>query len=68
MKNVFQQYYDLETNGKTQTFSSQITIGPPLKGETPIEINISIPAIIVVLCVILVIGYIILTQIRHRRR
>lgn len=61
-------YYELETDEETQTFSTQVTIGPPLKEKTSTENTMSVTAIIVVLCIIFVIGYIIFTQIRYKRR
>ena len=61
-------YYELLTNGLTQTYSTQVNVGPPLTEETYNEITTSITTIIVVLCIIFVIGYIIFTQIKHKRR
>ena len=60
--------YELEVDGEIQTFSTQITIGPPLQQETSEEINIPPTTIIIALCIIFVIGYMIFAQIRHGRR
>jgi len=59
--------YELEIDGDVQTFTTQITIGPPLQ-EKKEGTNISVTSIIVALCIILLIVYLILSQIRHRRR
>jgi hypothetical protein len=61
-------YYSLKVNDEIQTFSTHITIGPPLSQQETSGGNIPITTIIVVLCVILLIVYMIYTQIRHRRR
>lgn len=60
--------YELTVDGATQTYTTSITIGPPLQQETSGEINIPSTAIVVGLCIILVIGYMIFSQIRHHRR
>lgn len=60
--------YELTVDGTTETYTTSITIGPPLQEETPGGITIPGATIIVALCVIFVIGYMIYTQIRHRRR
>ena len=62
-------YYNLKMDGETQTFATQITVGPPSSqaGGT-ISINTSTMAIIVIICFILVAGYMISTHIKHKRR
>jgi len=60
--------YELTVEGATQTYTTSITIGPPLQREISGGINISTTAIVVALCIILVVGYMISAQIRHRRR
>jgi hypothetical protein len=61
-------YYSLKVDDEIQTFSTHITIGPPISKQETSGGNIPITTIIVVLCVILLIVYMIYTQIRHRRR
>lgn len=62
--------YQLGVNGTTQTYETRVTIGPPgADGETPQgEVNIPISTMVVILLVIIVIGYMIFSQIRNRRR
>ncbi len=60
--------YKLAVDGKTETYHTSISIGPPLQQETVDEINIPSTAIFVGLCFIFVIGYMISNQIRHKRR
>lgn len=62
-------YYRLEIEGETQTFSTQITIEPPSSqgGETT-SITTPVMAIIVIICIVLVIGYMVSSYIRHGRR
>jgi len=61
--------YQLEVDGKTQTYETSITIGPPAAGETAGEgANIPTSTVVIVLLVVIVIGYMIFTQIRHKRR
>jgi len=59
--------YELEVDGETQTYETQISIGPPQKENTE-EINLPISTIAIILLVVIVIGYMIITQIRHKRR
>jgi len=61
-------YYNLEVDGEIQSFSTQITIGPPLSQQETFGSNIPTTTIIVALCIIFVIVYMIYAQIRHRRR
>ena len=60
-------YYALETGGETQTFITQINVGPPSSGEQASN-TVPIMAIIVIVCIFLVIGYMISTHMKHRRR
>ena len=61
-------YYELETDEETQTFITQINVGPPESTGEQTEFDFtSITTIIVILCIILVIGYMILSYIRYRR-
>jgi len=60
-------YYELETGGETQTFITQINVGPPSSGEQASS-TVPIMAIIVIVCILLVIGYMISTHMKHRRR
>lgn len=59
--------YKLKTNNKVTTYTTNITIGPPIESETK-ELNIPITTIFVAFCIIIVIIYIIIAQIRNRRR
>jgi len=60
-------YYALETGGENQTFITQINVGPPSSGE---QTSNTVPtmAIIVIVCIFLVIGYMLYTHMKHRRR
>jgi hypothetical protein len=60
--------YELEIDGKIQTYETQISIGPPQNEETSEGINLPISTLIIILLIIIVIGYIIFTQFKHRRR
>lgn len=60
--------YDLTVDGTTKTYTTSITIGPPSQQKTSGEINIPTTAIVVVLIIIFVIGYMVYSQIRHKRR
>jgi hypothetical protein len=61
--------YQITGNGITKTYTTQVTIGPP---ETPDEEDtggsFSIMQIVVIGVVLLVIGYMILTYLRNRKR
>jgi len=61
--------YQLEANGTRQTYETRITIGPPIAGETTGEgVNIPVSTVVIVLLVVIIIGYMIFSQIRHKRR
>ena len=60
--------YRLTIDGKTETYQTSIIIGPPNYDESFEEFSIPSTAILVVICLVLVIGYIISNQIRHKRR
>ena len=60
--------YELEVDGKNQVYETKINIGPPKNENTNGEINLPITTIVIILLVAIVIGYMILTQIRHKRR
>ena len=60
--------YELTVNGTTKTYTTSVTIGPPSQQETSGEINIPTTAIVVGICIIFVIGYMVYSQIRHKRR
>ncbi|MFO7678385.1 MAG: hypothetical protein R6V50_08430 [Thermoplasmatota archaeon] len=59
--------YTLEEDGKVSTYSTEISIGPPTS-EKKEESNIPISTIFVVFCIVIVIIYMILAQIKHKRR
>jgi hypothetical protein len=59
--------YNLEVDGKTTTYSTRISIGPPLKANTQ-ELHLPISTIFVAICIIIVIVYMVFSQIRHKRR
>ena len=59
--------YDLEVDGKINTYSTKVSIGPPIGGKVE-ELNIPVSTIFVVICIIIVIIYMALAQIRHKRR
>lgn len=59
--------YSLKVDGKTTTYSTEITIGPPSSERTE-ELNIPISTIFVAICIIIVIIYMVLAQIKHKRR
>jgi hypothetical protein len=60
--------YRLTTDGKTETYQTSIIIGPPFIDESFEEFSIPSTAILVVICLVIVIGYIISNQIKHKRR
>ena len=60
--------YKLTTGGKTENYYSTISIGPPSSSDSVSEMNIPSTAIFVGLCLIIVIGYIVYNQIKHKRR
>lgn len=60
--------YNLMVDGEIQTFSTKISIGPPLSQQETSGVNLPSTAIVVALCIIFVIVYISYTQIRHKRR
>ena len=60
--------YDLTVDGTTKTYTTSITIGPPSQQKTSGEINIPTTAIVVAIIIIFVIGYMVYSQIRHKRR
>lgn len=59
--------YHLTVGGDTQTYEIQITIGPPLPGKSG-NIEIPLREIAVAIIIFIVIGYIISSQLKHRRR
>ena len=62
-------YYNLEMDGETQIFVTQISVGPPSStaGETTSN-TIPITTIILIICFMLVAGYMISSYMKHRRR
>ena len=62
-------YYALETGGENQTFITQINIGSPSSqtGEQASNTTYTM-TIIIIICFILVAGYMISTHIKHKRR
>ncbi len=60
--------YELEFDGKIQTYETKINIGPPQNENTSEETNLSLSTIVVIFLVLIVIVYMILTQITHKRR
>lgn len=60
--------YELDVDGETKTYTTEVTILQPLQGEKSEETTLPVTTIIVVLCVIFVFIYIISAQIRYRRR
>ena len=67
--NVAYIYYDLEIEGQIMTYETKINVGPPSSqpGGT-ISDTMPIMAIIVILCIIVVIGYMISAHMKHKRR
>ena len=61
-------YYELETGEENQTFITQINVGPPSSGEKASPNTVPIMTIIVIVCIFLVIGYMVSTYMKHRRR
>lgn len=59
--------YELEIDGKYYTYTTEISIGPPRQRDTGIS-NLPASTIIIGILIIIVVGYMILTQLRHRRR
>ena len=59
--------YELEIDGKYHTYTTEITIDPPKKNNNE-ELDLPVSTIIIGFIIILVVGYMIFTQIRHRRR
>ena len=59
--------YELEVDGKVQTFTTEINIGPPIAKKEE-GININPTSVFVILCIVFLIIYMILSQIRHRRK
>jgi hypothetical protein len=60
--------YELTVDGKTTIYTTSIIIGPPISQGESGEINIPTTAIFVGLCIVFLIGYMVYSQIRHRRR
>ena len=59
--------YEIEINGEKQTFTTQITVGPkPSQKEKPADTTLIM--IIIGVCIIVVIGYMIYSHIKYRRR
>jgi heme/copper-type cytochrome/quinol oxidase subunit 2 len=59
--------YEIEINGEKQTFTTQITVGPKLpQEEKPADTTLIM--IIIGVCIIVVIGYMIYSHIKYRRR
>jgi hypothetical protein len=61
-------YYELKIDETTENYFTKINIGPPASQNTFVQFNLSTTTIIVVLLIFLVIGYIIYSQLKHRRR
>ena len=61
-------YYNLEVDGEIHSYNTQITIGPPSSKQETSGGGIPTTTIIVALVIVLVIGYMIYSQIRYRRR
>ncbi len=59
--------YEIEINGENLTFTTQITVGPkPPQEEKPADTTLVM--IIIGVCIIAVIGYMIYSQMKYRRR
>ena len=59
--------YEIEINGENLTFTTQITVGPkPSQEEKPADTTLVM--IIIGICIIAVIGYMIYSQMKYRRR
>ena len=60
-------HYEIEINGENQTFTTQITVSlkPPLK-EKPADTTLIM--VIIAICITAVIGYMIYSQMKYRRR
>jgi hypothetical protein len=63
-------HYDIQHDGNTQSFETQITIEPPTStSQEESSLNItSNMTIIVVICIVFVIGYMVISQVRYRRK
>lgn len=59
--------YNLEADEKVTTYSTEISINPPSSEKTE-ELNIPLSTVFVAICIIIVIIYMILAQIKHKRR
>ena len=59
--------YELEIDGKYYTYTTEITIGPPREEDSE-AINLPASSILIGFVIIIVAGYMISTQIRHRRK
>ena len=59
--------YELEVNGKYYTYTTEITIEPPRQGDIG-STDLPISSIFIGFLIIIVVGYMIFTQIKHRKR
>lgn len=60
-------HYEIEINGENLTFTTQITVGPkPSQEEKPADTTLIM--IIIAICITAVIGYMIYSQMKYRRR
>jgi hypothetical protein len=60
--------YQVTANDVTKTYSTQITIGPPLSTDTETGSPASLMQIVVIVIVLLVVIYMILSYIRNKKR
>ena len=63
--------YKLQIGGTTTTYKTQIRVGPPSSSQRGDESQPPVSqttAIIVVFCIVLVVGYMVFSRMRHRRR
>jgi len=60
-------YFELTTENTTKTFITQISILPPLNTQSDLTIS-PFTTIIVIICLLAVIGYIVITHLKHRRK
>lgn len=61
-------YYDLETGGEHNTFTTTIDVGPPKPiEETEFDLAL-VMELLIISCIIIVIVYMIFAQIRHKKK
>ena len=61
-------YYHIEIDGEIQKYTTQINVGTPRAAEEIIFITTFIMSIFVIICVVTIIGYMIFSQMKHRKK